>query len=93
MDDGCDFCAYAGLRKSVLNSDESAGLDDALDYGIAVERLDGPEVDDFAGNALLRQDLRRLQRVLNVAGVADYGGVLALSHDLSFADWNHVIRR
>jgi hypothetical protein len=93
VDDSGDFSADAALGEAVLDSDEPAGLDDAADDGVAVQRLDGAQVDDFAGNALLRQLLRSLQRVLHAARVPHDRHVLPLPHHLRLPDGHHEVTR
>ena len=91
VDDGSYFGAYSRLREPILHGDQPTSLDHTCNDAVSIDRLDGPEVDDFAGNALFGQFLGSLQGVVDVAGVADDGDVLAFPHDLGLADRQHKI--
>jgi hypothetical protein len=48
MNDGSDLSAHSRLGETILNSDKSTRFYNALDYRIAIQRLNCPEVNNLA---------------------------------------------
>ena len=68
----------AAYNVMLLNGDNSAGLLGRLGDNLAVNRLDGVDVDKPCVNALCLELLNRLERLVNNKACRDYGNVVAL---------------
>lgn len=54
-------------------------LGDALADELLVQRIEAAQVDDLDADAVRRELFRRLQRVVHLAAIGDYGEVAALA--------------
>ena len=88
---GHDLGPDAHRPPAFLGRDQTAGLLDALDDGLVVQRAQGAQVDDLAADALLRQLLGGLQGKADHAAVGGDGDVGALAADLGLADRHDIV--
>lgn len=91
MNTSCDFSSDSAGWETVLNSDQSVGLLDAVDDCFSVEGFDCSQVDDLTADSLFGELLGSLEGVLYVSRVSDKSYVLAFSHDLCFPDWDDEV--
>ena len=75
----------------LLGGQDEAGLVRGLDDRVRVERLDRRDVEDVGGDALLGQQVRRLERPPGLDVRADDGDVAALAEEYRLADLEAVV--
>src|SRR5580698_8839812 len=92
-DDRGNFSGCTKALITFIDHNAARSLLDRLDQSLFVEGSERPRVNDFCGDALVSQTIRRLQGNVHHTGGRDYGDVGSASFDVGAAEGNRVVGR